>query len=138
MRIPVTPAKEFEIKLNPNVEDINLIISFNGAEIKPGDNGLYSGTYGNYSVTASKNGYRCFRHEFNIPDDAEGLQVFDIELVEDAKSWDGVTMTEPALIDGVYSITSGAELAWFAAHVNENAANTTSKAVLANDIELGN
>ncbi len=138
VRIPVTPAKEFEIKFNPNVEDINLIISFNGAEIKPGDNGLYSGTYGNYSVTASKNGYRCFRHEFNIPDDAEGLQIFDIELVEDAKSWDGVTMTEPALIDGVYNITSGAELAWFAAHVNEKAANATSKGVLANDIELGN
>ncbi|MBQ2306600.1 MAG: hypothetical protein II184_03705, partial [Clostridia bacterium] len=39
--------------------------------------------------------------------------------------WDGTTLTEPALVDGVYQIGTGAELAWFA----QNAA-VASSAVL--------
>ena len=47
-------------------------------------------------------------------------------------AWDGTTLTEPAQVDGVYQIGTGAELAWFA----QNAA-ASSSAVLTADIDLG-
>ncbi|MCM1451066.1 MAG: hypothetical protein NC102_02305 [Clostridium sp.] len=132
--IPLSAVKNFEIKLNCNVEDAEIKVAFLGKDLEPGENGIYEGTYGDYSVVASKKGYRCFRHTFNIPDDAEGMQTFNIEMIEDANSWDGQTLTEPALVDGVYSISNGAELAWFANHV---ASEATASAVLTDDIELG-
>ena len=46
--------------------------------------------------------------------------------------WDGTTLTEPAQVDGVYQIGTGAELAWFA----QNAAASGS-AVLTEDVDLG-
>ena len=49
-----------------------------------------------------------------------------------AGPWDGTTLTEPAQVDGVYQIGSGAELAWFA-----QTADPASKAVLTDDIDLG-
>ena len=48
-------------------------------------------------------------------------------------AWDGTTLTEPAQVDGVYQIGTGAELAWFA----QNAA-ASGNAVLTDDIDLGN
>lgn len=50
-----------------------------------------------------------------------------------AGPWDGTTLTEPAQVDGVYQIGSGAELAWFA-----KTAAANSKAVLTADIDLNN
>ena len=47
--------------------------------------------------------------------------------------WDGTTLSEPAQVDGVYQIGSGAELAWFA-----QKADAASKAVLTADIDLNN
>ncbi len=133
--IPLSAVKNFNIKLECNVEDADIVLTQQGVELSPGDDGLYTGTYGDYTVVASKKGYRCARLAFNIPDDAEGLQTFTVELIEDANSWDGVTLTEPEAVDGVYSISNGAELAWFADYVKSN---TTACAVLTNDIELGN
>ncbi len=56
-------------------------------------------------------------------------------------AWDGSTMSAPAQEDGVYQIGSGAELAWFAAEVNNNAAKQEAivslNAVLTDDIDLG-
>ena len=47
---------------------------------------------------------------------AEGENTFPITLQATAAgAWDGTTQTEPQLVDGVYQIGTGAELAWFVA-----------------------
>lgn len=38
-------------------------------------------------------------------------------------AWDGTTVTEPKLEEGVYQISTGAELAWFAQTVNARTNN---------------
>ncbi len=56
-------------------------------------------------------------------------------------AWEGADdITEPAIVDGVYQITSGSELAWLATQVNDSRTNSKSSynAVLCNDINLGN
>ena len=55
-------------------------------------------------------------------------------------AWEGADdITEPSLVDGVYQITSGSELAWLAQEVNDSRTNSKSSynAVLCNDIDLG-
>lgn len=134
--IALSPYKVFDIRFN-NPEDAALSVTFNGKEMTPGENGLYCGTYGTYSVVAKKKGYICYRRDFAIADDAEGTQIFDIELTADAASWDGVS-TEPAtLVGDVYHIANGAQLAWFADGINGKELAATSKAVLDDDIQLG-
>ena len=47
---------------------------------------------------------------------ADGEKTFSITLTKTAAdAWDGTTQTEPQLVDGVYQIGTGAELAWFVA-----------------------
>ena len=54
-----------------------------------------------------------------------------------ANTWDGVTLTEPQIVDGVYQIGTGAELAWFANAVNNKTSGTVFSAILTADIDLG-
>ena len=49
--------------------------------------------------------------------------------------WNGKDTMEPALVDGVYQISNGYELAWFRDKVNSGAAE--SNAILTADIDLG-
>ena len=135
VRLPISAVRYFTIRLDVNVEDADLKIMFKDKELTPGENGEYSGTYGTYTVIASKEGYRYYHKSFTIGDDAEGVQTFDVEMAELDGAWDGKTLTEPATEDGVYLISNGSELAWFAKHVNDGA--TTSEARLTQDIELG-
>lgn len=51
------------------------------------------------------------------------------------ESWDGETLTEPSIADGVYQIGTAAELAWFASKVNDGSAMDMD-AVLTADIDL--
>lgn len=60
-----------------------------------------------------------------------------IDQVPEAGAWDGKTLTEPLLDDrGIYQITSGSELAWFANAVNVEGKQDIS-GELCNDISLG-
>ena len=53
--------------------------------------------------------------------------------------WDGVTVSAPAIVDGEYIITTGAELAWVANQVNSGKNDFAGKKVLiASDIRLAN
>ncbi len=69
------------------------------------------------------------------------LAVTLFPVTASASAWDGSTMSEPEIIDGVYQISSGAELAWFANEVNSQAAAESGlvalNAVLTSDIDLG-
>lgn len=134
----LSAVRNFEIKLDCDVKNAELTLSCNGKTIEPGENGLYEGSYGTYSVTASAAGYRYYESEFTIGDNADGLQTFNIRLIASKDAWDGKTISSPTLENDVYRIKTGAELAWFANEVNSN--NSTSKAikaVLLNDIDLG-
>lgn len=132
--IPLTPYREFDIEVRCNVGGAAVtVLAPDGSQLVPDAAGNYTGTYGTYTVKAGKAGYRHFASTFTIGDNASGLQVFEVSLVEaPAGAWDGVTLTEPRRGEaGVYEIGTGAELAWYAA-----AADRSPGAVLTADIDL--
>ncbi len=135
VRIPVTEIKRFTLNLLANVDSIDYTITIDGDTLKPNSDGIYAPTFGTYIIKASKPGYRCFRTELTIADDAEGDQNCIIEMVKAGENgWDGTTLSEAELKDGVYQISNGAELAWFAAKVNDGDYKISAK--LINDIDL--
>ena len=59
-----------------------------------------------------------------------------IDQIPEAGAWDGVSKTEPETNEnGVFQITSGSELAWFAEQVNQGQKDLCAE--LVNDISLG-
>ena len=135
VRIPITETKYFVINLQSDVDSIQYTITQESDTLRPDANGIYAATYGTYIIKASKPGYRCFRTTLTIADDAEGEQTCIIEMVKAAdNAWDGSTLTEPRCEDNVFQISSGAELAWFAAKVNGGDYKLSAK--LVSDIDL--
>ena len=135
VRIPISEIKRFVLNLQADVDSIDYTITMDGDTLQPNAEGIYTPTYGNYIIKASKPGYRCFRGKLTIADGAEGEQTCIIEMVKAGENgWDGTTLAEPELKDDVYQITSGAELAWFAAKVNGGDYKISAK--LMNDIDL--
>ncbi len=137
VNIKLSAYKSFVIKLNCDVEGADITLSFDGKALTPAEDGTYEGTYGTYTVIASKPGYRYLNTTYTIQDDAEGVQTFNIVMIKDENCWDGKTQTEPASVDGVYQISNGAELAWLANKVNAEGNSIIPKAVLTQDIDLG-
>lgn len=135
IHIDLTSIKYFDIDIKCNVTPNDMEVLFNGKPIAANEDGSYSGTYGSYSITAGKTGYRCFRHTFVIGDDAEGVQTFNVDLEAAPMAWDGKTMVQPVAENGVYQIATGAGLAWFANEVNTKGGEL--HAVLTDDIDLG-
>ena len=133
--IPLSAVRNFRIKTVCNIEGADIKLSFDGMTLAPDQDGYYSGTYGTYDIVAVKNGYRCFRASYQIGDDAEGLQTFEIAMTEADDAWDGKTKTKPEIVENVYQISKGSELAWLAANVNES--GTAVRAKVVNDIDLG-
>lgn len=135
VRIPISAMKMFVLNLQSNVDSVEYTITQDADTLRPNEDGIYTATYGTYLIKASKPGYRCFRTELSITDDAEGEQTCIVEMVKaDENGWDGITLTDPELKDEVYQISSGAELAWFAAKVNGGDYKISAK--LVNDIDL--
>ncbi len=136
VRIPLTAIRNFDIYVNGNVEDAEYTIVAGTDTLLADSEGVYSGTYGTYSITGKKAGYRCYHGSFTIDDDAEGDQNVNVEMVAlgNEEAWDGKTLAEPMAVDGVYQIGTGAEMAWFAANVNDG--NNVANAVLTADIDL--
>jgi len=135
--IPLSAVRNFTINVTSNVEGADIVLSYGGQPLSAGADGSYVGTYGTYTLTAKKAGYRCFRKDFTVGDDADGVQTFGVMLEEAPDAWDGTTQTEPKLEeDGYYVIKAGAELAWYANKVNTS--TTAVNARLGADIDLGN
>lgn len=138
VKVPVTAVRNFPIKVDFTAENGKVTVSYLGKELEPDDEGLYQGTYGFYDVVATAPGNRCQRLRYNIPDDAEGLQIFNIEPVKLDDDWFGTNTKEPATdADGRYVISSASELAWFRDKVNAGDAAEPLKATLTADIDLG-
>lgn len=137
IKIDINPVKYFNISLSGIPEGAEVKLLHNGAELSHDDGGIYSGTYGSYSIVANADGYKCYRQNYLIGDDSEDNVVFDVEMQVLGDAWDGKTKSEPSVdADGKYLISTPAELAWFADNVNNNGG--TQNAVLLSDIELGN
>ena len=137
VRIPISPIKKFILKLESNVDSVEYTITVDGDTLRPNEEGIYAATYGTYMIKASKPDYRCYRTTLTIGDDAEGEQTCIVEMVKAGENgWDGITLTEPKYENDVYQISNGAELAWFAAKVNDG--DYTISAKLVNDIDLCN
>lgn len=136
--VALSAYKSFFIKLALNVDDADVEVTFRDRVLTPNEEGLYEGSYGTYYLVAKKAGYYCTRTSFTINDDAEGLQIANIEMKKAPEgAWDGVTLTQPELADSAYIIKTGAELAWFANHINTcTDENIITNAVLNDDIEL--
>lgn len=137
IKIELNPVRKFTISLDGVLPGAEVAVTYNDETLKADENGNYTGSYGTYSLVANAEGYKCFRKKYEIDDDSDDEVTFAVTMEELGDAWDGKTLKEPATDeDGVYQISNGAELAWFADNVNTNGG--TNNAVLTKDIELGN
>ena len=135
VHIAVSERRDFNIRITANKAGATYTLTQSGIVLTPDENGVYTATFGDISLTATLAGHRCYRNTFNIPDDADGDQTFNVELVESSEfAWDGTTLTEPALEDNYYQISTGAQLAWFS---NKASSDKTINGILLADIDLG-
>ena len=147
--IPITVQQKVSYDMKLNVTDGETALTDytftlsdpDGNALTPDENGIYQDLgYGEYTYTLSKRGYVGQNGTLKLGSaDAEnvidGILIKTIVAVKAAEgAWDGTTVTEPAAVDGVYQIGTGAELAWFAQTVN--AGTTGISAVLTADIDL--
>lgn len=148
VEIPVTRKVWYNLELNitdeaGKVDGATVVLKdSDGKAIEPQADGTYKLGYGSYTYSVAKDGYVCYNGECKLSSaDASSVQdgklTKSVKLVKSAeRAWDGKTATEPAKdANGVYQISSGAELAWFAQQVNKGG-NAKISAVLTNDIEL--
>lgn len=138
--VPLSPMTMFNISLRPNVDGLNVRLVHNGTkEIEPNSDGTYSWTYGNYTLTAGKDGFRCFRTSFELKEGDNLTQNIEINMVKGKEGmWNGFSVEAvDADEEGTCHISNGAQLAWLAQTVNEQGKSFTSKVVLDNDIDLG-
>lgn len=113
------------------------ITDSSGKDMEPGADGRFQLGYGTYLYTLRKDGYAVERGSFSLGSaDADKVQDGVLTIMTSmqavgADPWDGTTKTEPQKDDnGVYLISSAAELAWFAATDGKSSAKLTA------DIEL--
>ena len=66
---------------------------------------------------------------------ADAAKTIKVDLVSAGTAWDGTTTKEPTLTNGVYQISSAAELAWFAEKTSKDAGVS---AILTANINLNN
>ena len=148
VEIPVTRKVWYNVELNitdeaGKVDGATVVLKgSDGKAIDPQEDGTYKLGYGSYTYSVVKDGYVCYNGSFKLGSaDASSVQdgklVKTAELVKAAEgAWDGKTATEPTKdANGVYQISNGAELAWFAQQVNKGG-NAKISAVLTNDIDL--
>lgn len=147
--VPVEVAKKVYYNVNLNITDNSGKVNGSTVEVKdsagnviaPEADGTYKLGYGTYTYSVVKNGYVCLNESFtlgsaNASSVRNGVLSMSVKLSKVADgAWDGSAASEPAKDgDGIYQISNGAELAWFAQHVNSG--NGSSSAVLTKDIDL--
>lgn len=148
VEIPVTRKVWYNVELNitdeaGKVDGATVVLKgSDGTVIKPQADGTYKLGYGSYTYSVVKDDYVCYNGSFKLGSaDASSVQdgklTKSVKLVKAAEgAWDGKTATEPAKdANGVYQISNGAELAWFAQQINKGG-NAKISAVLTKDIDL--
>ena len=111
-----------------------------GTDLTP-VNGLYKDSpYDTYRYYVKAEGYVNNAGSFSLSAGSaaqvkDGVLTITVVLKKTMEgAWDGTTVTEPKLENGVYQISTGAELAWFAQKVNGGTNNIKGK--LTKDIDL--
>ena len=111
-----------------------------GTDLTP-VNGLYKDSpYDTYRYYVKAEGYVNNAGSFSLSAGSaaqvkDGVLTITVVLKKTMEgAWDGTTVTEPKLENGVYQISTGAELAWFAQTVNAGTNNIKGK--LTKDIDL--
>ena len=140
--IPVTQLTKTlaTLELDPADAEIISVTNSLGIEVTPED-GKYLLTEGENSILAGKTGYKRTPVTVTIEENSPAEMTIPVHLEAiPANGWDGETLTAVTPVGGIYHITNGAELAWFAAQVNactnKNKAAQKYNAVLDNDIDL--
>lgn len=128
------------LELDPADAEIISVTNSLGIEVTPED-GKYLLTEGENSILAGKTGYKRTPVTVTIEENSPAEMTVPVHLEAiPANGWDGETLTAVTPVGGIYHITNGAELAWFAAQVNactnKDKAAQTYNAVLDNDIDL--
>lgn len=138
--IPLQEKKMFNISYTSNVEGVEVSLVLNGEkEVEKAGDALFRSSYGQYLLTAGKDGYRCFRTEFTLGEEDDTDKVVEIAMIEGTDGmWNGQDVSEVAPSeDGLYHITNGAQLAYIAKNVNEQGKKFAPQVVLDADIDLG-
>lgn len=111
-----------------------------GTELTP-VNGLYKDlAYDAYRYYVQAEGYVNNAGSFSLSAGSaaqvkNGVLTITVVLKKALEgAWDGTAVTEPKQVDGVYQISTGAELAWFARTVNNGTISIKGK--LTGDIDL--
>lgn len=128
------------LELDPADAEIISVTNSLGIEVTPED-GKYLLTEGENSILAVKTGYKRTPVTVTIEEGSPAEMTIQVHLEPiPANGWDGETLTAVTPVGGIYHITNGAELAWFAAQVNactnKDKAAQKYNAVLDNDIDL--
>ena len=135
LTLPITPRKHFTIKLNCDIENAYIVLK-KGENVKnPVEGQTYDLVTGEYSIYASADNYRCFRYKFELTEESEEVLEIPVNLEYAPEAWNGADKTEPAIVNGVYQISNGAELAWMV-ELAENRADNQNAELIA-DIDLG-
>ena len=96
------------------------------------DPSIYALPAGSYDYVVKAKGFTKVTGQVIISDKAVTLHI----PMEVSLGWDGESLESVSPVDGVYEISDGAELAWFAQQVNSGAGRTW-KARLTSNIDLG-
>lgn len=134
--IPITPLAHADVSFDCNVENAQITVKDGSGTVLAPEDGIYKDlTDGEYAYEVLAEGYVSIREHFIVDDDHKGAQTIKVEMKALSETdWDGSTAKEPAAVNDVYQIGTGAELAWFANAVNGG--QKSIDAVLTDDISL--
>ncbi len=133
---------KYAVSFNIAPEEAEPVITlkFGDKEIAPTAEEPYTWNLpeGDYTYVVKAKGYGKVSDTLTVTDGAKTILV----TLEPSTAWDGQEMDEPETNEeGVYQISSGTELAWFAALVNGElnsvSKNTKADGRLTEDIDLG-
>lgn len=125
-------------RIAPQESKPNITLRWRQQVIEPGEDGVYHLPAGAYEYTVKAKGYAKEAGTLEVTEEAQTIML----TLSETQGWDGETLEQPVMENGVYQISSGEELAWFAALVNGTLTDGTAQekgadAVLTDDIDLG-
>ncbi len=133
--VKLTAAEKHSVTFNIAPADTNakVTVTWNGKTIDAASDGSYLLPDGEYTYTVKAKGYAKVSKSLTV----SGDETVSVKLTP-SSTWGGAEdITEPAIVDGVYQITSGSELAWLADTVNKADSGAKFYAELTDDIDLG-
>ena len=132
IEMPIIP-----VTLDVDVEDATIVLTDETGTELTAENDVYNLEYATYTYVISKEGYVTERGSFTVSSKDGDSKTVTIHMRKiEGAIWDGTSVTEPAIVDGLYQIGTGAELAWFAQNAGKTGYEEIN-AILTADISLG-